>query len=161
MAESLEEYNDLLDKIHQHRLQFLGLIDMSREEAIDKLRNLKFSTYASLKSSVNYHAKKPFMNLNLHRTSTVNRNTTQLVEDITPRVEPKAEEIPTHNYRIILDPDTDPDTIDSKYLPIRDEYLSELRAMVNKGGCSSCQRGKLRRKFIEKLTALDKSNNES
>lgn len=161
MAESLEEYNDLLDKIHQHRLQFLGLIDMSREEAIDKLRNLKFSTYAALKSSVNYHAKKPFMNLDLHRPSTVNRSTTQLVEDVTPRLEPAAEDIPAHNYRIILDPDTDPDTIDSKYLPIREEYLQELKAMVNKGGCSSCQKGKLRRKFIEKLTALDKSSIES
>lgn len=161
MAESLEEYNDLLDKIHQHGLQFLGLIDMSREEAIDKLRNLKFSTYAALKSSVNYHAKKPFINLNLHRTSTIDRNTTQLVENVTPVAEPKVEEIPTHNYRIILDPATDPDTIDSKYLPIRDEYLQELKAMVNKGGCSSCQRGKLRRKFIDKLTSLDKSNIES
>lgn len=161
MAESLEEYNDLLDKIHQHRLQFLGLIDMSREEAIGKLRNLKFSTYEALRSSVNYHAKKPFINLKLHRTSNINRNPTQLVEDITPRAEPKVEEIHAHNYRIILDPDTDPNTIDSKYLPMRDEYLQELKDMESNGGCSSCQRGKLRRKFIEKLTALDKSNNES
>lgn len=161
MAESLEEYNDLLDKIHQHRLQFLGLIDMSREEAIDKLRNLKFSTYAALKSSVNYHAKKPFINLNLYRPSPININPTQLVEDVAPRIEPKVEEIPTHNYRIILDPDTDPNTIDSKYLPIREEYLKELKAMVNKGGCSSCQRGKLRRKFIDKLASLDKSSIES
>ena len=57
MSKNLEEYNDLLDKIHQHRLQFLGLIDMTRK-AIDKLSNLKLSTYDALKYSVNYHAKK-------------------------------------------------------------------------------------------------------
>lgn len=161
MTKNLEEYNDLLDKIHQHRLQFLGLIDMSREDAINKLSNLKFSTYTSLKSSVNYHAKKPFINLNLHRPSLVNRQSSPLIENITPEAEQKIEEVPAHNYRVILDPDTDPSTIDAKYLPIRDEYLQELKAMVNKGGCSSCQRGKLRRKFIEKLTSLDKSSIES
>jgi hypothetical protein len=161
MPKNLEECNDLLDKIHQHRLQFLGLIDMSREEAITKLNNLKLSTYESLKSSVNYHAKKPFLNLELRRTATVNRNSAHLVEETLPKIEPKVEEIPTTDYTSILDPDTDPNTVDSKYLTIREEYLQELRDMVNKGGCSSCQRGKLRRKYIEKLTDLDKSNSES
>lgn len=160
MSKNLEEYNDLLDKIHQHRLQFLGLIDMTRDEAINKLNNLKLSTYESLKSSVNYHAKKPFINLKLSRTAPANRNV-RLVEETLPKVEPKVEKIPTINYTNILDPDTDPNTIDSKYLPIREEYLQELKDMETKGGCSSCQRGRLRRKFIEKLTALDKSSNES
>lgn len=161
MPKNLEEYNDLLDKIHQHRLQFLGLIDMTRDEAINKLNNLKLSTYDALKSSVNYHAKKPFINLKLHRPSSVSKPSSPLVENITPAVEQKIEEVPTHNYRVILDPDTDPSDIDTKYLAIREEYLQELRSMENKGGCSSCQRGRLRRKFIEKLTALDKSSSES
>lgn len=159
MPKNLEEYNDLLDKIHQHRLQFLGLIDMTRDEAISKLNNLKLSTYEALKSSVNYHAKKPFINLKLSRPA--NRNSAHLVEETLPKIEPKVEEIPTINYVSILDPDTDPDTIDSKYITIREEYLQELKDMENKGGCSSCQRGKLRRKFIEKLIALDKSSSES
>lgn len=159
MPKNLEEYNDLLDKIHQHRLQFLGLIDMTRDEAISKLSNLKLSTYEALKSSVNYHAKKPFINLKLSRPA--NRNSVRLVEETLPKIEPKVEEIPTINYVSILDPDTDPDTIDSKYLPIREEYLQELKDLENKGGCSSCQRGRLRRKFIDKLTSLDKSSNES
>jgi hypothetical protein len=159
MSKNLEEYNDLLDKIHQHRLQFLGLIDMTREEAIDKLSNLKLSTYEALKSSVNYHAKKPFINLKLSRPAS--RNSVRLVEETLPKIEPKVEEIPTFNYASILDPDTDPDTIDSKYLPIREEYLQELSSLENKGGCSSCQRGRLRRKFIEKLISLDKANSES
>lgn len=161
MSKNLEEYNDLLDKIHQHRLQFLGLIDMTREEAIDKLSNLKLSTYDALKSSVNYHAKKPFINLKLSRPAPVSRNSVHLLEETPPKIEPKVEEIPTLNHTIILDPDTDPNTIDSKYLPIREEYLQELSSLENKGGCSSCQRGRLRRKFIEKLIALDKSSSES
>lgn len=159
MPKNLEEYNDLLDKIHQHRLQFLGLIDMTRDDAISKLNNLKLSTYEALKSSVNYHAKKPFINLKLRRPT--NRNSVHLVEETLPKIEPKVEEIPTINYVSILDPDTDPDTIDSKYLPIREEYLQELKDLENKGGCSSCQRGRLRRKFIAKLTSLDKSSSES
>jgi hypothetical protein len=60
-----------------------------------------------------------------------------------------------------LDPTTDANEIDPKYLSIRAEYLNELRALENSPGCSGCQRGKLRRKFIEKLTALDKANSES
>ena len=159
MSKNLEEYNDLLDKIHQHRLQFLGLIDMTRDEAISKLNNLKLSTYEALKSSVNYHAKKPFINLKLSRPA--NRKSVHLVEETLSKIEPKIEEIPTINYVSILDPATDPSTIDSKHLPIREEYLQELKDLENKGGCSSCQRGRLRRKFIEKLTSLDKANNES
>ena len=161
MSKNLEEYNDLLDKIHQHRLQFLGLIDMTREEAIDKLSNLKLSTYDALKSSVNYHAKKPFINLKLSRPAPVSRNSVRLVEETLPKIEPKVEEIPKFNYASILDPDTDPNTIDAKYLPIREEYLQDLKDLENKGGCSSCQRGRLRRKFIDKLTSLDKSSSES
>lgn len=161
MSKNLEEYNDLLDKIHQHRLQFLGLIDMTRDEAINKLSNLKLSTYEALKSSVNYHAKKPFINLKISRHAPVSRNSVHLVKETLPKIEPKAKEIPTINHTIILDPDTDPNTIDSKYLPIREEYLQELRALENGPGCSGCQRGRLRRKYIEKLISLDKSSSES
>jgi hypothetical protein len=154
----LDEYTDILNKIHEHNLQFLGLIDMPREEAIDKLSKLKFSTYNALRASVNYHASKPLEGLNITAATAIACKHAPIEsvsrESLQPRIGPT-------KYTRVLDPATDANEIDPKYLSIRAEYLNELRALENSPGCSGCQRGKLRRKFIEKLTALDKANSES
>lgn len=160
-----DEYNDILDKIHTHGLQFLGLIDMERDRAIEKLKTLKFNTYNSLKASVNYHAKKPFININPVNTNLQKNKPVESVVNpkskITTFKQPSQYSTEANKYKIILDANTDPSTIDQKYIPLRNEYLSELADLESDKGCSSCQRGKLKRKFIEKLTALDKANSES
>jgi hypothetical protein len=154
---NIEEYNDILEKIHENNLQFLGLIDMSKEEAINKIQSLKFSTYNALKASVNYHASKPRLGLNIQTTTPK----PTAIKPITAPQPKSTTVVSATVYEKILDPSTDANEIDPKYLSIRAEYLNELRALENSPGCSGCQRGRLRRKFIEKLTALDKSNSES
>lgn len=162
--QNIEEYNDILNKIHEHDLQFLGLIDMTREDALDKLSKLKFSTYNALRASVNYHANKPHRNLDIStprsiiRTQPISVAPTEPDDTSTRNTSPTP---PSNTYQRVLDPETDANEIDPKYLSIRAEYLNELRALENSPGCSNCQRGKLRRRFIEKLIILDKANSES
>lgn len=131
---------------------------MPKEEAIDKLSKLKFSTYNALRASVNYHASKPLEGLNITTTPTIAYNHAPIESVSREVLQPRI--VPTE-YTRVLDPATDANEIDPKYLAIRAEYLNELRALENSPGCSSCQRGRLRRKFIEKLTSLDKSSSES
>ena len=154
----LDEYTDILNKIHEHNLQFLGLIDMPKEEAIDKLSKLKFSTYNALRASVNYHASKPLEGLSITTTPAMAYNNTPIESVSKESLQPKI--VPTE-YTRVLDPATDANEIDPKYLAVRAEYLNELRALENSPGCSSCQKGKLKRKFIDRLTSLDKANSES
>jgi hypothetical protein len=161
----LEEYEDILNKIQEHNLQFLGLIDMSRDEALDKLKKLKFSTYNASKTSVNYHASKPFSSSLYNSSNPIDTpyNNSQPIIAHTESTQRKVETVtPEYTlYEKILNPKSNTQEIDAKYLAIREEYLQELENLESKGGCSGCQRGKLKRKFIEKLTALDKSNSES
>lgn len=158
MNANTQEYEDILNSIHKHNLQFLGLIDMQREDAIEKLKNLKPSTYNALKSSVNYHAGKKIVDvvsevkgLKVHAA-----NSTDIVRPTYTH-----SKVNMSVYDKALDPETDANTINPNYLAIRAEYITELRALENGPGCSGCQRGRLRRKYIEKLISLDKSSSES
>ena len=131
---------------------------MPKEEAIDKLSKLKFSTYNALRASVNYHASKPLEGLSITTTPAMAYNNTPIESVSKESLQPKI--VPTE-YTRVLDPATDANEIDPKYLAVRAEYLNELRALENSPGCSSCQKGKLKRKFIDRLTSLDKANSES
>ena len=138
---------------------------MSRDEALDKLKKLKFSTYNALKTSVNYHASKPFSS-SLYNNSNPEDTPYNNSQPIIAHTESTQRKVETTTpeytlYEKILNPKSNKQDIDAKYLAIREEYLQELEIMESKGGCSSCQRGKLRRRFIEKLTSLDKSSSES
>ena len=156
-----EEYNDILDKIHSHNLQFLGLIDMSRDAAIEKIKALNPSAYRSLKFSVNYHAGKPAINKKLSvRSIPTLPNAIASPAKIAEKTAAKPITV-DETYKTILNPSTDVKDINPKYIQLREEYLNELQALENSPGCSSCQKGKLKRKYIEKLTALDKANSES
>lgn len=155
MPDPALEHNKLLDSIHEHNLQFLGLIKMDRESAIEKIKNLPISTYLALRSSVRYHVNKGSSN-NKH---TAQQNYTAFQStpsEIVRKVSIQQEPTNTRaTYSKILDPTTPVEIIDEKYLEVRAKYLTELKALENKPGCTGCQKNSLRRKFIEELKKLD------
>lgn len=152
--EDLSEYEDILSKIHSHNLQFLGLIDLPWDAAIEKIKKLKYSTYSALKSSVDYHAGKPFLGIQPQHTEHSEFKVQRPVTGTITATDHQ-EATPETDYNYILDVNSIEANIDPKYIPIRTEYLKALEELEGKPGCSGCQRGKLRRKFLEKLIALD------
>lgn len=155
MTDPVLEYNSILDSIHEHNLQFLGLINMDRESAIEKIKKLSISTYLALRSSVKYHVNKGSSN----NQPGVGRKETSF-QSTPPETVPKVtvQQTPTNtrtDYAKILDLNTPAESIDEKYLGVRAKYLIELKALENKPGCTGCQRNSLRRKFIEELKKLD------
>lgn len=155
MPDPVLEYNNILDSIHKHNLQFLGLIKMDRESAIEKIKSLPISTYLALRSSVTYHVNKgrsnskhnAQQNYTSFQSSPSKRSNKVTIQQNPPSTRT--------NYAKILDPTTPVEIIDEKYLGIRAKYLTELKALENKPGCTGCQKNSLRRKFIEELKKLD------
>lgn len=139
---------DLLDKIHRNNLQFLGLIDLSTEEAIRKIKGLKSSTFLSLRNSVEFHSRSK----HTHKPSLKIAELPLTEKDVTPVV--KTEDPNKKLYEKILDPNADVDSIDSKYLILRCSYLAELRELEATPGCSACKKGKLKRKYLDQLKRL-------
>lgn len=155
MTDPALEYNSILDSIHEHNLQFLGLINMDRESAIEKIKNLPISTYLTLRSSVKYHVNKGSSNNqpNMRQNYTSFQSTSSKRSNkVTIQQNPPNTRT---NYAKILDPATPVEIIDEKYLEVRAKYLTELKALENKPGCTGCQKNSLRRKFIEELKKLD------
>lgn len=155
MTDPALEYNSILDSIHEYNLQFLGLINMDRESAIEKIKNLPISTYLTLRSSVKYHVNKGSSNNqpNVRQNYTSFQSTSSKRSNkVTIQQNPPNTRT---NYAKILDPATPVEIIDEKYLEVRAKYITELKALENKPGCTGCQKNSLRRKFIEELKKLD------
>ena len=155
MTDPVLEYNSILDGIHEHNLQFLGLINMDRESAIEKIKKLPISTYLALRSSVKYHVNKGSSNNQpgmVQNETSFQSTTSETVRKVT------VQQTPTNtrtDYAKILDLNTPAESIAEKYLGVRAKYLIELKALENKPGCTGCRRNSLRRKFIEELKKLD------
>ena len=148
-----DEYIDLLTKIRKNSLQFLGLINMSDEEAIKKMKELDTNVYNSLKHSVEYHVRKKSTIPSTQIKYTKNIPTAQTAKIKNTATDTRTDKNKT--YEAVLNPSAQVTDIDTKYLVIRAKYLTELKALENRPGCTGCQKNSLRRKFIEELKKLD------
>lgn len=148
-----DEYIDILTEIRRNSLQFLGLINMNDEEAIKKMKELDTNVYNSLKRSVEYHARKKSTIPSTQIKYTKNIPTTLPAKIKNTTADTKTDN--TKVYESVLNPSSRVTDIDTKYLVIRAKYLTELKALENKPGCTGCQKNSLRRKFIEELKKLD------
>lgn len=148
-----DEYSDILTEIRKNNLQFLGLVNMSDEEAIKKMKELDTNVYNSLKRSVEYHVRKKstIPSTQIKYTKTIPTVLPAKIKTTAPNTRTDKTKI----YESVLNPSAQVTDIDTKYLVIRAKYLTELKALENKPGCTGCQKNSLRRKFIEELKKLD------
>lgn len=138
-----EEYIDILSKMRKHKLKFLHLIELTDDDAIKKLEAIDDKTYETLVHSVNfYEYKKDSRSRIALRPTTENKKQLPVAQN--------------DAYEMILKPGTPIDAIPPAFRTLRAAYLNELKTLENTPGCSACQKGRLRRKYIELLKKIDK-----
>lgn len=134
-----EYLKSLYKKIKENNLKFLGLINLSEEEAVAEMQRMDDAVYRSLDISV--------IRFNGGR-KTVNNKIKVTSGKSAPTAKP-------NKYEALLDPATDPGEIDTKYLALRATYFNKLRDLEASPGCTGCAKGKLKRKFLELFRRLD------
>lgn len=131
---SVEEITRIVDECFTRQLRFVDILNLSKDEAIKAVAALDDSTYKALRSSV-------------LRNKAVQKNTQLRV------VKHEATNPNPASQRDIFSEDFNGE-LSEKEMQIRTEYLKEFLALKHSpDGCSGCQIGALKRKYIAKLTA--------